>query len=352
MNEENSIRQLTFRLSRARQNPPEHQYKQNISAARRGRAGGGFANIEDNGFAASDFCNDPISAEKAQKSLERIFNNVRTAPAETTELKDENNKTVTLTGACTAAAAFTTMDGVAWRGAGDSLVVAIGDNGNVKILNKLHVGERIEEKIGEITVKKEPVTNYLCPSEEGTSPENPNDDHGFMPWSQLTSKLGASTIRIAVMSDGVSKSHDVKELEADIKYLLQDIGFNDQNFSGLLSDAANNTDYQNRRKDDCIVLSAKQPTDPNEQALLGAFDGISKGQWLSAKVANMAAGKCEEEIVHYYLTPKREVNPNELAVNPNKPAVDTNEITLNTNLTHQGTVQKPQTDRNPGGSGR
>lgn len=294
---------LEFELNAPRSESTLRYRDGQISGVRRGKPNGKGI-VEDNGIAMRFSSN--MTPEIAESILYKIYNETR---------KMDGSSWGEQAGA-TAASAILTDKGVTIRGAGDSVVMAIGENGKVMLLNELHAGE------GQI------VTNSLMPGHDSAH----LDSKGFFSWKELESRLGGN-IRIVTASDGIYGQLRPNQVEAHVEHLISSgkLDINSPDFSGKLYDKAKVDPIFAGKKDDIVILSAKKP--PNgETVLLHALDGIGSGYRESAVIASMSVASAKEILDPYSRAVRITSNGNELPQQPRKqsPQLSPAELELGT----------------------
>ena len=257
------INYISFDLEVGREAPAENVSNSVISGSRVGKPGNEGV-VEDNGVALTNISDKPLEAWYAHQYLSDVSAAVRQTPS-------NGNPQA----GATTASAFLTMDEVAVRGAGDSIVAVISEYGKVHILNEFHVAG------GEV------ITNSV---ERGkASFEDLQKDYlRTYEWQEIQAAMGTEKLRIVTMSDGVSASHDPRDIEKDIQHLIKtgDLSIDDEHFAEKLASQARSSNNRNPKSDDLIILSAMRPQTPQQQSALTVFDGIGSGGRDSAVIAN------------------------------------------------------------------
>ena len=259
-----------------------------LSAGRLGKEGL-YGPIEDNGYCAQGFSPDaPFSARQARDLLESIFLQTRQVPATNIRGWDRFTPEVQREVATTAVGVVLGMEDVSVRNAGDSIAVAIGDNGNVVILNQLQCGENANQLSHAVSLGLSGALLEL---------QQRDDTTGHFTWEELKAQLGnPGNIRIAVMSDGVCGSNRVDEIIPALQAMVRDIPFGAPDYARRLIEKARSSENPKPKWDDIVVLTALQPTEPKLQAALFAFDGVGNGGEYSAQVAGTAARIAQEQV--------------------------------------------------------
>lgn len=251
---------------------------------------------EDNGCAA--LIKADLESEEASEILRNIYAASREYTFETKRKNDLNNV------GAVAASALLTQEGVAVRGAGDSLVLAIGRNGKVCILNELQVGEESQQLKNCLAVK-------------GSSGNGSDFEEDFT-WSKIEKKLGyndgshENDVRIVTVTDG---AYGLLEDETRIKEYIKEIAqglkveFDANDYAAHFLKAARLGDKFEGKPDDLTVLSAKRP-EKGHSVLLHALDGMGAGGFLSARMADISAKTVMSEVNEYLVKKKvREAQP-------------------------------------------
>lgn len=188
-------------------------------------------------------------------------------------------------GATTAACAVVTPEEVTVRSAGDSVVLAIGRNGGVVILNTLH-----QNSTGQGT------NHWLKPYQNIGYAEG-EDSEQTHEMDQIMARLGESNpddVRIVVATDGVyGFVHTNKLIEDVMKEVVDGVEFDDPNYAQAFAKQTADTldEFGVFKYDDITVVSTK--VQAGQTVCLGAFDGIGGGGPQSAVVSALAAESME-----------------------------------------------------------
>ena len=274
--------------------------------------------IEDNGFAAAFLTDQIVTQTQAEQSLENVFLRVRKREVEVEGISEHASST--------AAMALLTNEGVAWRNAGDSLVFAVGDNGEAVLLSQMQ-----SEKVGQI----DQLGTALYPN-MGAWPDDqirdgdPNypefpDDKGFRDWNELKQTLkakskqsvAANNVRIITVTDAFADdalllNHGMQKGGSEYRAELENmmalyvnvnpttgvIDFDDPNYAETLMKVIRGGMGSRipAAVDDLCISTAVQPNFPREQSLIGVFDGVGGSGGLgSATVARMGVEEMHKE---------------------------------------------------------
>ena len=210
-------------------------------------------------------------------------------------------------GATTAACAVVTPNEVAVRSAGDSVVLAIGRNGKVVILNNLHQsgpGQGID--------------HCLVPQQNLAYAERQDDKHVYDKHDIMSflSENDPNDVRILVATDGV---YGILHQQNNIMMLMEDVvgglDFDDPNYAqkfvektiAELKSRNLSTGKSIFKADDITVASTKILDE--KTVCLGAFDGVGGDGPQSAVVSALAAESMEcavEEVMEDLLKQERE----------------------------------------------
>lgn len=209
---------------------------------------------------------------------------------------------------CASAVVVVTNKNVTYSTLGDTVVFAVGDNGNVFILN--------QEELNTQVTAKQVITTGLYPSRNVDIKNTVKIK--ITSNSDIAKELSTNNFRIVAASDGIYGFIPAEKIKAFLEYITKGLTedtkwFDSGNIAERIAKAAINTSVVKGKPDDIVVVASEDVTKLTGTVVLIALDGISSGYELATEVAMQAveiASRALKRAVDRHLKPSEIIESN------------------------------------------